>query len=88
VYYTPSHKSEVNGQIERLHSTFLEIYRCLKNDNPNLKAIELAFIAVDRYNKSVYSVTNRKPVDIFFLTGPPELTIRASQISKSKPKRT
>jgi len=66
VYYTPSQKSEVNGQIERFHSTFLEIYRCLKNDRPNLKVMELVFIAVDRYNNSVHSVINRKPVDIFF----------------------
>jgi len=88
VYYTPSQKSEVNGQIERSHSTFLEIYRCLKNDNPNLKVMELVFIAVDRYNNSVHSFTNHKPVDIFF--------DRASrinykfnlQISKSKPKKT
>ena len=28
--------------------------------------MELVFIAVDRYNNSVHSVTNRKPVDIFF----------------------
>jgi len=66
VYYTPSQKSEVNGQVERFHSTFLEIYRCLKNDNLSLKVMELVFIAVDRYNNSVHSVTNRKPVDIFF----------------------
>lgn len=25
LYYKPTHKSEVNGQIERFHSTFLEI---------------------------------------------------------------
>jgi len=65
VYYTPSQKSEVNGQVERFHSTFLEIYRCLKNDNRNLKVTELVFIAVDRYNNSIHSVTNCKPVDIF-----------------------
>jgi len=87
VYYTPPQKSEVNAQIERFHSTFLEIYRCLKNDNPNLKVMELVFIAVDRYNNSVHSVTNHKPVDIFF--------DRASRINyqgltnfKNKPKKT
>jgi len=66
VFYTPSQKSEVNGQVERFHSTFLEIYLCLKNDNRNLKVTELVFIAVDRYNHSIHSVTNSKPVDIFF----------------------
>jgi len=64
VYYTPSQKSEVNGQVERFHSTFLEIHRCLKKENRNLNVTELVFIAVDRYNNSSPN-TNRKAVDIF-----------------------
>jgi len=83
VYYTPSQKSKVNGQVERFHSTFLEIYRCLKNDNRNMKVIELVFIAVDRYNNSIHSVTNRKPVDIFL-----NRNSRDSTILKSRRRKT
>lgn len=66
LYNTPTQKSEVNGQIERFHSTFLEIYRCLKSEHPDFKFNELVAIAVDRYNNSIHSVTNNKPADLFF----------------------
>jgi len=56
----------VNGQIERFHSTFLEIYRCLKQQHSSFSIDELVSISVDRYNNSIHSVTKRKPVDIFF----------------------
>jgi len=44
----------------------MEIYRCLRGDYPTFKTTELIAIIVDRYNNTVYSVTNKKPVDIFF----------------------
>jgi len=44
----------------------MEIYRCLKGEYPIFKTTELIAIVVDRYNKTVHSVTNKKPVDIFF----------------------
>lgn len=66
LYLTPSHRSEVNGQIERVHSTVLEIYRCLRTEYPDLKVKELVYVAVDRYNNSVHSVIKKKPTDIFF----------------------
>lgn len=70
LYRTPSQRSEVNGQVERL----IEIFRCLKADNPNLKTKELVNIAVDRYNNSIHSVTNRKPSDVFLIVqGPPTI---------------
>lgn len=53
LYYAPTQKSEVNGQVERFHSTFyVEIYRCLKNELPTFKPVELVPIAVDRYNSN------------------------------------
>lgn len=66
LYLTPSYRSEVNGQIERVHSTILEIYRCLRAENPDLMVKELVEIAVDRYNNTIHSVTKRKPTDAFF----------------------
>lgn len=66
LYRTPVHRSEVNGQVERFHSTVLEIFRCLKAEYKDLKTKELLSIAVDRYNNTIHSVTKKKPSDIFF----------------------
>ena len=65
VYLTPSQRSEVNGQVERLHSTILEIYRCLKAEFNELSVRELIYIAIDRYNNSIHSVTGKKPDEVF-----------------------
>lgn len=66
LYQTPVQRSEVNGQVERLHSTILEIYRCLKRELSIRDPKELLYIAVDRYNNTIHSVTKQKPNDIFF----------------------
>lgn len=66
IYLTPSQKSEVNGAVERVHSTIIEIVRCLQNEYKDFTAKELVNIAVDRYNNTIHSVTGRKPSDIFF----------------------
>jgi hypothetical protein len=65
VYLTPSQRSEVNGTIERVHSTVIEIVRCLQDEYKDLTTKELINIAVDRYNNSIHSVTQQKPSDIF-----------------------
>lgn len=65
-YLTPSQKSEVNGTVERVHSTVIEIVRCLQDEYKDLTLKELINIAVDRYNNTIHSVTNKKPSDIFF----------------------
>lgn len=66
IYLTPSQRSEVNGQVERLHSTLIEIYRCLRAEKPELSVQELMYVSVDRYNNTIHSVTGRRPSDIFF----------------------
>lgn len=66
IYLTPPQKSEVNGAIERLHSTIIEMIRCLQAEYPEYSLKEIINIAVDRYNNTVHSVTKRKPADIFF----------------------
>lgn len=65
IYQTPTQRSEVNGQVERLHSTLIEIYRCLCKEIPRLTPEERVAITVDRYNNTIHSVTKRKPADIF-----------------------
>lgn len=65
-YLAPPQKSEVNGTIERVHSTIVEMLRCLREEFPDLTIKELINITVDRYNNTVHSVTKKKPADIFF----------------------
>lgn len=66
LYLTPVQRSEVNGQVERLHSTIIEIYRCLRVEYPNLSVKELIEICVDRYNNTIHSTTKKRPRDLFF----------------------
>lgn len=66
IYLAPPQKSEVNGAIERVHSTIIEIVRCLQSEYPDCSLKEIVNIAVDRYNNTIHSVTKKKPADIFF----------------------
>lgn len=66
IYLAPPQKSEVNGAIERVHSTIIEMLRCLQAEYPDYTLKEIINIAVDRYNNTIHSVTKRKPTDIFF----------------------
>jgi hypothetical protein len=66
IYFIPAAHSESNGQIERLHSTVLEIIRCKNKDWDDFSAIQKVQIATDLYNSSIHSVTRVKPADGFF----------------------
>jgi hypothetical protein len=66
VYKTPPYKSEVNGQIERFHSTLSEIMRCLKADGIGRNFQELLERSVNEYNHTVHSTTGKKPVVLFY----------------------
>lgn len=60
VYHTPIAHSVTNGQIERFHSTLLEIIRCIKTKAKPEHIVELAVI---EYNKTIHSVTQKRPCD-------------------------
>jgi hypothetical protein len=66
VFETPTGRSEVNGQIERLHSTITEIYRCLKMDSISSSPRTLIRLAVDKYNKTIHSVIKITPQEALF----------------------
>lgn len=70
VFRTPPYKSEVNGQIERFHSTLSEIMRCLKSDGNPRSFEELLERATNEYNFTVHSTTGKKPVELFFGRSP------------------
>jgi Reverse transcriptase (RNA-dependent DNA polymerase)/RNase H-like domain found in reverse transcriptase/Integrase zinc binding domain len=65
VFTTPPYKSEVNGQVERFHSTLSEIMRCLKAEDIDRNFEELLERSVNEYNHTVHSTTGKKPVVLF-----------------------
>ena len=65
-YYTPPNKSEVNGTVERFHSTISEIFRCIKKQYSDLSQKEIFKICLTLYNSTVHSVTKLKPVELFY----------------------
>lgn len=66
VYETLTGRSEVNGQIERLHSTLIEIYRCLKTDGNKDKVQTRLRLCIDKYNNSIHSVIGMTPFEALF----------------------
>ncbi|GBP15704.1 Retrovirus-related Pol polyprotein from transposon opus [Eumeta japonica] len=65
---TPTFHSTTNGQIERTHSTLIELTRVLAQENNSSPKDEI-FNAVRNYNKTIHSVTGEKPEDVFFNRG-------------------
>lgn len=66
VYLTPHHKSEVNGVVERFHSTILELYRIQKQITPESVVPNLVQTVVEKYNNSIHSATSMTPKEIVF----------------------
>lgn len=63
-YIVATGRSEMNGTVERFHSTLQEIYRITKSENPNKKPEELVEMSVIKYNSSVHSCTKYTPFEI------------------------
>lgn len=64
VVNAPPLHSTSNGQVERFHSTLLEIARCLKLQRQIEDTVELIILASIEYNRSIHSVTNKTPIDV------------------------
>lgn len=60
---TPVQHSTSNAQVERAHSTLIELIRCLAKENNSTSSDEI-FNAVRAYNNTIHSVTGEKPVDV------------------------
>jgi len=56
--------STSNGQVERFHSTLAEIDRCQKLEGKLKDTVELILLATNKYNNSIHSVTNKKPMEM------------------------
>lgn len=59
IFTAPPYKSEVNGQVERFHSTLSEIMRCLRQEYPDKNFEELLQWSVNEYNHTIHSVTGK-----------------------------
>lgn len=64
-FFIPTLHSTSNGQVERFHSTLLEIARCIKEQQQIQETIDLVLLATHKYNHSIHSVINAKPTDVF-----------------------
>ena len=88
IFTAPPYTSEVNGQIERVHSTLAEIMRFLKQEHAGKNFDELLELYVNEYNHSIHSFTGKKPVDLFFSRPTKTLEeIRNETIEKLKAKQ-
>ena len=62
---TPLNPSTTNAQVERLHSTLIEISTSLASENNTTPGEEL-FNAIRQYNSTIHSSTGLKPEVVFF----------------------
>ncbi|CAD7001438.1 unnamed protein product [Ceratitis capitata] len=74
-----AYHSTTNGQVERTHNTIIELAKVLAHQHSSAPD-EQIFEAVRQYNKSIHSVTNEKPEDVFFnQRGYPDIKERLQQ---------
>lgn len=91
LYYCDPRHSSTNGQIERAHSTLVEIARCIKNEYHILDTTETFYRAAQKYNMTIHSVTDKTPFDVFFNKKPhsdlPEMLRKAQRrmLERNKP---
>lgn len=85
-FFVPTLHSESNGQIERFHSTLLEISRCLHQQNHLSECIDLVMVATKKYNNSIHSVINFKPIDALHNSASEEIQHIKSQLIKEQEK--
>lgn len=64
VSHCPPMHSTSNGQVERFHSTLIEISRCIKKERSLSDTVEVILQSVIEYNKSIHTVVKEKPANI------------------------
>lgn len=76
--------SESNGQIEKTHSTIIEMFNTNKHKFPELNSPEIIALVVALYNETVHSATSYKPNEIIFnhrnVINPPDVAEAAQNI--------
>lgn len=76
--------SESNGQIEKTHSTIIELFNTNKHKFPDLSSPEIIGIITCLYNESIHSATSFTPNEIIFnqqnLINPSEISVNANKV--------
>lgn len=72
-FFVPTLHSESNGQVERFHSTLLELSRCIQRQQLIQDPIDLIILSTNKYNQSIHSVTKLKPIDALHTDSPEKL---------------
>lgn len=63
-YIVATGRSEMNGVVERFHSTILEIYRITKKENLLKSPEQVMEISVVKYNHTIHSSTKYTPYEV------------------------
>lgn len=63
-YVTATGRSEMNGTVERFHSTLLELYRITKTEQPNIPVPDAIQLSLQKYNSSIHSSTKFTPIEV------------------------
>lgn len=82
---TPVSHSTTNGQVERIHSTILEIANSLAKQNAT-ETVDEIFNAVTQYNVTIHSVTKYKPNEVFFKTADIDLNTVKNNLLQNQSK--
>ncbi|ERL91686.1 hypothetical protein D910_09013 [Dendroctonus ponderosae] len=64
LHFGTSKNSNSNSPVERFHSTLIEHYRCIKQENKQLTPEQIIRRALLGYNNSIHSVTKFTPFEI------------------------
>lgn len=94
VVNAPPLHSTSNGQVERFHSTLLEITRCLKLQRKIDDVVQLFLQATIEYNRTFHLVTKRKPIEVVYASADlaPDIVgkltkAQQEQLSRNNPAR-
>lgn len=64
ISHCPPLHSISNGQVKRLHSTLVEISRCIQKDREMNDTEEIILKSVIKYNKTVHLIIKERPIDV------------------------
>lgn len=64
LHYTTAKNSNSNSLVERLHSSLIEHFRCLREENKHFTPDQLMKYSILSYNNSIHSVTKLTPFEI------------------------
>lgn len=85
-FFVPTLHSESNGQIERFHSTLLELSRCIHQQQQIQDPIELTLLATNKYNHTIHSIIKRKPIDALHLSSSDDITAIKNRLTEEQKK--